>query len=132
MTLHTKGKQIIKREMSISHQDFYRLLPMALKNVDYEIINPMHPGTGLSLPPQNYSASGDRLKSVSQIFNDAQIKGCYASGNIQIIPGSEHKRKIASLELPVLYLVFIFTDISSEDIEQFFADFNRAYLRGGG
>ena len=107
--------QHYEREMSISHKDFYRLLPMALKNIDYEI---MHPGIGLNGPPQDYSES--------------QIHGCYAGGNIQIIPGSEHKRKIASLELPVLYLVFIFTDISSEDIAEFFNDFSRAYQRGGG
>jgi hypothetical protein len=117
--------QRYEREMSISHKDFYRLLPMALKNIDYEI---MHPGTGLSSP----SASGDRLKPVPNTYDDIKINGCYAGGNIQIIPGSEHKRKIASLELPVLYLVFIFTDISSEDILQFFTDFSRAYQRGGG
>ncbi|GEM_PF-1109405 len=102
-------------EMSISHEDFYRLLPKALKNVDYEV---MYPDADLSQPLQDYS--------------EAQINGHYASGNIQIIPGSEHKRKIASLELPVLHLIFIFTDISSKDITQFFADFGRAYQRGGG
>ncbi len=107
--------QRYEREMSISHKEFFRLLPMALKNIDYEI---MPPGTGLSESPQDYSES--------------QINGCYADGSIQIILGNEHKRKIASLELPVLHLVFEFTDISSEDIAQFFNDFNRAYHRGGG
>ncbi len=115
--------QRYEREMSISHKDFYRLLPMALKNVDYEIINPIHPGTSLSLSPRTLSP---------QSYNDVQIKGHYAAGNIQIIPGSEHKRKIASLELPVLHIVFEFTDISSEDATQFFADFSRVYQRGGG
>jgi len=28
-----------EREMSISHKDFYRLLPIALRNIDYEIID---------------------------------------------------------------------------------------------
>jgi hypothetical protein len=27
------------REMSISHKEFHRLLPIALKNVDYEVTN---------------------------------------------------------------------------------------------
>lgn len=28
-----------KREMTISHKEFYRLLPYALKNTDFEILN---------------------------------------------------------------------------------------------
>ncbi|HIM08222.1 MAG: hypothetical protein ABGY08_13570 [Gammaproteobacteria bacterium] len=91
-----------EREMSISHKDFYRLLPIALRNIDYEIID------------------------------NEQICLLYAGGNIQIIPGIEHKRKIASLVLPVLHVVFLFSDISLEDIEQFFSGFSRVYQRGGG
>ncbi len=91
-----------EREMSISHQDFFRLLPIALKNIDYEMTD------------------------------NKQIHMQYAGGKIEIIPGVEHKRKIASLELPVLYIVFTFADISSGDISQFFADFSRTYQRGGG
>ncbi len=90
-----------EQEMSISHQEFYRLLPFALKDIDYEISN-------------------------------GQINLSYADGNIQIKPGVEHERKIASLVLPVLHVIFIFTDISSEDNAQFLASFSRAYQRGGG
>ena len=90
-----------EREMSISQQDFYRLLPFALRDIDYEISND-------------------------------QINASYGDGNIQIKPGIEHERKIASLVLPVLHVVIIFTDISPEDSEQFLADFSRAYQRGGG
>jgi len=91
-----------EREMSISHQDFYRLLPIALKNIDYEI------------------------------SNDNQINLSYAGGKLQIAPGNEHKRKIASLELPVLLVVFTFVDIPEDDISLFFTNFSRTYQRGGG
>lgn len=88
--------------MSISHQDFYRLLPIALKNVDYKI------------------------------SNDDQINVLFANGKIEVIPGIEHKRKIGSLELPVLYVVFTFIDLSPEDVSLFLANFSRTYQRGGG
>lgn len=91
-----------EREMSISLQDFYRLLPIALNGIDYEVIK------------------------------NEQINLVYAGGKVQIFPGIEHKRKIASLELPVLHIIIIFTDISSIDITQFFSVFNRTYQRGGG
>ncbi len=91
-----------EREMSISHKDFYRLLPIAFRNIDYEIID------------------------------NEQICLIYAGGNIEIIPGIEHKRKIASLVLPVLHVVFLFSGLSSDEIKQFFSDFSRVYQRGGG
>jgi hypothetical protein len=94
--------QRFKREMSISHQEFYRLLPSALRNMDYEIVN--------------YE----------------KIKCNYANGKIEIIPGEEHKRQIASLVLPVLHIQFIFTEVSSDDIAYFFEVFSRVYQRGGG
>ncbi|MEM6998915.1 MAG: hypothetical protein AAF419_03645 [Pseudomonadota bacterium] len=87
--------------MSISHQDFYRLLPFGLKGIDYNIA-------------------------------DDAITANYAGGNLKIIPGDEHKRKIASLELPVLYIEFKFNNVSPEDISMFFSKFNQAYQRGGG
>ena len=89
------------QEMSISHQDFYRLLPFGLKGIDYHI-------------------DGD------------EITANYAGGNLVITPGKEHKRKIASLELPVMYIVFKFENVSNDDISIFFSKFNRAYQRGGG
>jgi hypothetical protein len=101
MTFHTEDKQIIEREMSISHNDFYRLLPAALRGIEYQI-------------------------------DDKQINVPYLSGSIQIEPGMEHERKIASLVLPVLHVVFTFADVFPEDIAQFLTDFSRVYQRGGG
>jgi hypothetical protein len=94
--------QRYEKEMSISRQDFFRLIPITFKNIEYEIID------------------------------HHQINAFYAGGKIEIIPGREQKRKIASLELPMLFVTFIFTSVSSEDITSFFNNFNRVYQRGGG
>lgn len=93
--------QHYEREMSISLKDFYRLLPIALNDMDYHIVND-------------------------------EILFKYGNGQVQITPGIEQERKIASLVLPVLYVVFTFSNNSSEEIAQFFADFSRVYQRGGG
>ncbi|MBL1142397.1 MAG: hypothetical protein HND53_10235 [Proteobacteria bacterium] len=91
-----------EREMGISNKEFYRLLPQALKNMDYEIIN------------------------------DNLINANYAGGKIEIEHGVEQKRKIASLELPVLHVTFTFADISPDNIELFNTKFSQVYQRGGG
>lgn len=90
-----------KREMTISLKEFYRLLPFALKGIDFKISN-------------------------------NEISMSYADGNIYIKPGIEHKRKIASLVLPVLHVEFLFFNISNTELKQFYEAFDRAYQRGGG
>lgn len=90
-----------KREMTISLKEFYRLLPFALKDIDFKISN-------------------------------NEISMSYADGNIEIKPGIEHERKIASLVLPVLYVEFFFSNISNAELKQFYQVFDRAYQRGGG
>ncbi len=94
--------QRFEREMSISLQEFHRLLPIAFKNINYEV------------------------------SNDNKIKANYGSGKILIETGKELERKIASLILPVLHVIFIFTNISSEDVDDFLANFDKTYHRGGG
>ncbi|MGB1801117.1 MAG: hypothetical protein ACPHLK_09860 [Gammaproteobacteria bacterium] len=90
-----------KREMTISLKEFYRLLPFALKDINFEISN-------------------------------NEISMFYANGKILIKPGVEHERKIASLVLPVLYVEFFFSNISDQELKQFYEAFDRAYQRGGG
>ena len=89
-------------EMGASHQDFFRLLPIALKNLDYEVTK------------------------------DNQINISYAKGKIEILPGKEQKRKIASLELPFMFVIFNFINISAAKKSTFLANFMRTYQRGGG
>lgn len=90
-----------EREMSISLQDFYRLLPIALKDLQYET-----------------------SKNIIYIS--------YGDGSIRIEPGNEGERKIASLALPVLHVMFTFTDILPDSGTQFLSNFSRVYQRGGG
>ena len=90
-----------EREMSISLKDFFRLLPIALKDIEYQISN-----------------------------NDIYVS--YAGGKIEIKPGSEYSRQIASLTLPVLDVVFTFNEVSADDISNFMVGFSRVYQRGGG
>jgi len=90
-----------EREMGISYKDFYRLLPIALKNIDY-------------------------------LVQGNCIKFKYCGGDIQIELGIERERKIASLVLPTVNVVFSFTDIVMTDIEEFLFQFDRTYQRGGG
>ncbi len=53
-------------------------------------------------------------------------------GKIEIYPGEEGSRSIASLNLPNLKVLFVFNDITDDEITRFFTNFNRAYQRGGG
>ena len=87
--------------MTISHVEFFRLLPIALTNLDYQI-------------------EKDRI--------EIQLD----SGTIQIVPGDEQQRKIASLVLPVLHVRFQFESISEESKTSFLNNFSKTYQRGGG
>lgn len=89
-------------EMSISLQDFFRILPIALDGFDYEVTN------------------------------TDQINIFLVKGKVEILPGKEHKRKIASLELPVLFVVFNFVDTSEDEVLDFLTHFAGKYQRGGG
>lgn len=51
---------------------------------------------------------------------------------IEIHPGQEYSRSIASLKLPVLKVVFIFKKVSDEDVVAFLNNFSRVYQKGGG
>ncbi len=88
--------------MSISLKEFHRLLPIAFKKIKYEV------------------------------SNHNQIKANYGFGKILIETGIEQERKIASLVLPVLHVVFMFTNIPPEDVDDFLANFDKTYHRGGG
>lgn len=87
--------------MGISYKDFLRLLPIALKNIEYQLV--------------------ERLITFE-----------YKSGNIDIELGPERERKIASLVLPTMNIVFKFSDLTPNEITEFLEKFDRTYQRGGG
>ena len=89
----------VEIEMSISLKDFYRLLPIALKNYDFQIKN-----------------------NIINIDN----------GKIEIRPGVEKTRSIASLKFPILKVLFLFLENVNEDKNSFMENFRRVYQKGGG
>ena len=90
-----------EREMTISHIDFFRLLPKA-------------------------------LKSYSHMQEDNVIKVSLGGGEITIILSEERNRQIASLLLPVTDVTFQLKNVAESTKKNFFEQFDRAYLRGGG
>lgn len=93
----------IKREMTITHADFLRLIPRALSSFEYELL----PG-------------------------NTEIKINHPCGKIIIRLLSETERKLGSLSLSVTQLEFNFLDLSSNDIEEFLNRFDLCYRKGGG
>lgn len=85
--------------MSISINDFYRLLPIALKDHKYQV-----------------------NKNIIDIDN----------GKIEINPGEEYIRRIASLKFPILKVQFKFTESTDDLINNFMEKFRRVYQKGGG
>ncbi len=90
-----------EREMTISHSDFFRILPKALKSYTYE-----------------------QEGNVINVSLD--------EGEITIILSHERRRQIASLTLPVTDVTFQLKNVAESTKMDFFAQFNRAYHRGGG
>ena len=96
---------IFEREMTISHIDFFRILPKAVGSHRYQQQNNV----------------------VSVSLNDEGV-----AGQIVISLSKERIRKIASLTLPVTDVTFQAENITEEQKIEFFKCFDRAYQRGGG
>ena len=97
--------ETIEREMTISHSDFFRILPKAVKSYPYQ-----------------------QQDNVIKIFlvDDGN------EGEINIILSEERLRKIASLSLPVTDVTFRINNVAENTKNEFFRQFDRAYQRGGG
>ena len=66
---------------------------------------------------------------------DYQIKNNIINidnGKIEIHPGVETSRSIASLKLPTLHARFIFVDINEGTKNLFMENFRKVYQKGGG
>ena len=90
-----------EREMTISHSDFFRILPKALKSYPYE-----------------------QVDNVITITLD--------EGEISITLSEQRHRQIASLSLPVTDVTFRLKYVAESTKKNFFEQFDREYLRGGG
>ena len=90
--------ETLKREMTISHSDFFRLLPKALKSYSYQqyenvITISMHKGGRLMPVPSTDVSSGTDLSLSPE-------------GEIRIILSEQRYRQIGSLSLPVADITF--------------------------
>ena len=97
--------ETLEREMTISHNDFFRTLPKALGKLRYQRQNNI----------------------ITVYLDDDGIEG-----EIIISLSKERIRKIASLNLPVTDVTFQQENITEEKKIEFFKNFDRAYHRGGG
>ncbi len=93
---------IICREMGLSHREFFRSLPAALKGYSYQISDSMVTVMGQS------------------------------PGSLTITLGPQQERRIAALALLVTQVSFEFSQVTRADIEAFMDNFQRHFQRGGG
>lgn len=93
---------IIKKEMGITHKDFYAELPNLLNDIPYQQSN----GT------------------ISFRLNDKKVE-------IDISPEGVRKLG-QSVQLPVTLVTLRFFDFSNEEIERFIKLYNLRFMKGGG
>ncbi|HSR63853.1 MAG TPA: hypothetical protein VLN56_10660 [Gammaproteobacteria bacterium] len=92
----------INREMTITHADFFRILPKALRNCDYTVSS-----------------------------DEVQVK-TGTDGRVIILLSEEKRRRIGSISLPVTGVELRFEGMSEQSTRKFLAGFDRAYQKGGG
>ena len=102
-------QQIIEREMTISHRDFFRILPKALGSYPYQ----------------------QHENVITAFLNEGQNDSKEES-EIVIILAEEQLRQIASLTLPITNVTFQIKNVAENTKNEFFKQFDRAYRRGGG
>ena len=102
-------QQIIEREMTISHRDFFRILPKALKSYLYQ----------------------HHENVITVALNEGQNNNKEES-KIVIILAEERLRQIAALSLPLTTVTFQIKNVPKNTKKEFFKQFDLAYQRGGG
>ncbi len=101
--------EIFKREMTITHRDFFRILPKALKSYPYQ-----------------------QHENVITVFLNEGQNDSKEESEIVIILAEERLRQIASLTLPVTKVTFQIKNVAKTTKKAFFKQFDQAYQRGGG
>ncbi len=107
-----------EREMSITHNEFYRILPKALASHHYKMQDSV---ITVSL------GEGADNKAVGLKPGTENNEG-----EIVIILSRETVRKIASLALPLTNVTFKLKNVAEKTKKDFFEQFDRSFLRGGG
>jgi len=93
----------VRREMSISHEDFLRTFPKAMGDMSYDI--------------------DDKHR---------QITGHDDGKQLEIKLSNEGERDIGSLELPVTFVDMDFSGFNEQEIDAFFINWDLNFQRIGG
>lgn len=105
--------QTFEREMTISHSDFFRILPKALQSHNYQ------------------QSDNEIIISISNTEQDT-CETPDTQGEIRILLSEEGRLEIASLSLPSTNVTFQLKNVAEKTKKEFFHHFDRAYQRGGG
>ena len=92
----------ITREMTITHDDFFRLLPKALRGHEFSV-----DGSEIRVDTAN-------------------------GGNVLIELSAESRRRLGSFSLPVTRVEARFRGMTEQSVREFLTVFERTYQRGGG
>lgn len=101
----------IVQDMTITHRDFFRLLPKALK--DY-----------------TWQQQKDSTVIIVALSNANVVNP--SDGEITISLSAQEQFKIGSLTLPITHVTFQIKNVVKKTQDDFFHRFDRAYQRGGG
>ena len=91
-----------RREMGLTRADFFRLLPIVLAGSQHAVLS-------------------ENTVTIGQ-----------GSSTIRIELDEGESRRLGTLKIPVLHVLFRFYGHSTADAEAFLARFDRAFQRGGG
>lgn len=94
--------RVVEKTMGIGHEDFLRLLPMALAGLTYRV------------------EAGPRILATAP------------QGRVTIDLGPEGTRAIANLSLPATKVTLTFEEMDEPAQAALLTRFDRAYQRGGG
>ncbi len=105
--------QTFEREMTISHREFFRILPKAIQHHRYQ---------------QNDNCIIVSLNNDDEAANVSLTEQV----EIHITLSKEGRLEIASLSLPSTIVTFQLKNVAESTKKSFFHHFDRAYQRGGG
>ena len=96
----------VRREMSITHDDFLRTVPDAMGDMPYDIHGTTTSGT--------------------------QITAHDGGKRLEINLSNESERDVGSLELPLTFVDMDFSGFSEQEINAFFVNWDHHFQRSGG
>ena len=105
----------VSREMGITHQELFRLLPAAVEH-------------------RQYTVAGDRITIAAEdaCMGTHALVCMHWYACIEICYSAEGERQIASMRFPVTSLQFGFRGWDEQQVGSFMRRFDRVFHKGGG